>query len=665
MLSELSPRASAYNVSGAFRLQGVLSPVALSQSLAELIRRHEALRSGFAPGSADSPTPRVILVPVVRSILRVIDIEDSAHDALLQRCMEQEARRPFDLRQLPPIRATLLRLSPREHILVLTVHHIACDERSMEVLTREWRAIYAAYSLGEPSILAAPALQYSDYAIAQRRRAAGGRLRRTRCRMGARSGGLPPLLDLATGLAPEPHPFRGRSRRPCQRSPGERSGGSPAGVGLANQVTLPMVLTAALLSLLSRYSRQDDLCVGIPCAQREHADTAEAVGQFVNTLPLRCDLSNDPSFVEVLARTGRAWTRCFSRPEVPLQMILDRAGAPGAMDHNRLFQVLLAFQAPAQQAPPVGSLRIEAMPSPCGHAKCDLVIFFQETPPAGGLRIECEYDAALLREATMRAFSQHLGQLLAEVALQPHRRLSALPPQTGEPFCDPHMRTPLPATSVYELFQAQAARSPDAVAIYGPEAPPADHSAPCRSLTYRGLDRLAARLANYVQRIAPLRDQRVAICLIRPCSASRRSWRSGGLAEPTCRSIRVGPPNAGDAWSRTAERRWCSPRPNTPGIARACRHPAGCGRKQVKWRAVPNFPLSPCLRKAWPTSSTRRDRPAYRRVWRSSIGAPCGFWTGAARSSGRRNWPRSWRRRRCVSTFRYLRCSPLCARAGP
>src|SRR5580693_3120187 len=300
LLERLETLAASYNIPVAVRLQGRLDVAALERSLAEVMRRHEALRTRFAVMDAG---PVQVIDPATPFALEVADLTELAateRAAVARRRTAEIVREPFDLERGPLLRAVLLRLSEQEHVVVVVVHHIVSDGWSMGILIREIGTLYAAYVAGRPSPLADLSVQYADYAIWQREWLRGEVLTQQIGYWRERLAGAPAALDLPSDrVRPAVQSFRGAVHRFAV--PGEVT--RALGVLARREgATLFMVLVAAFQMVLSRWSGQQDIVIGTPIAGRTHRQVENLIGFFVNMLALRTDVSGDPSFRALVRR---------------------------------------------------------------------------------------------------------------------------------------------------------------------------------------------------------------------------------------------------------------------------------------------------------------------------------------------------------------------------
>jgi amino acid adenylation domain-containing protein len=505
-LHQMDPASGAFNIPIILRLHGPLDSAALERALAEVVRRHEALRTvfvlrGAAPVQEVAPTPA-----------RVIQVDDlSAHpddtrEAAARARVSDEVHAPFDLATGPVFRARLLRLAADDHVLVITLHHIVSDGWSAGVLYRELAALYGAYTRGEPSPLPELPIQYADYAAWHRTRLAGPERARQVEFWRARLAGAPVLLDLPTdrprpavqGTAGAAHHLR------IPRALYDRL----AAVARAEGATPFMALAAAWGALLHRWSGEDDVVVGTPLAGRTHPLTEPLIGFFVQTLALRLDLAGDPSFRALLRRVRDTTVQAYAHQEVPFHQLVDELKVERSLSHPPVFQAMISLQNASGAGPVFPGLRTEPMGAETRSAEGYLLLYMEED--AQGLDGFLQYPTDLWDAATMERLAAHLLALLGAAAADPDARVSRLPlladaerarllAQGAGPDADaPH----LPA---HRRIEAQAVRTPDAVAVEAEDG----------TLTYAELDRRANRLAHHLRARGVGAETLVALCIDR------------------------------------------------------------------------------------------------------------------------------------------------------
>nr|WP_253900126.1 non-ribosomal peptide synthetase [Corallococcus carmarthensis] len=499
-IDQLEPGTALYNIPVAVKLEGDLDVGALERALREVVRRHEALRTTFVAGN-----PEPVQQTASGSAFALVVEDLSSNTAEVQRRVEQEVLRPFELAHGPLIRALLLKLDAREHVLAVTMHHIVSDGWSLGVLIREVSALYAAFVQGQPSPLPELPVQYADYAAWQRGWLQGTTLQREVDYWKQKLSGAPPVLELPTD----------RPRPAVRGNAGANQGflwpqSLAQGLkGLAQRegASLYMVLLAGWQVLLSRYSGQEDISVGSPIAGRTRAEVEGLIGFFVNTLVLRTNLSGDPSFRGLLQQVRETVLEAQEHQEVPFEKLVEALQPERSRSHTPLFQSLMALQ-----NVPVGDARLPGMTlKPVdlagGTSKFDLSVFFVETPQ--GLSGAVEYSTDLFEATTVRRMVDHLRVLLEGVLEHPEALVTRLPmlsaaerQQVVEARNQTATQYPreLP---VHARFEAQARKTPDAVALKS-----ATHG---DTLTYGALDAKANQLAHHLSGLGVKRGTRVGV----------------------------------------------------------------------------------------------------------------------------------------------------------
>ncbi|HYH80744.1 MAG TPA: condensation domain-containing protein, partial [Longimicrobium sp.] len=425
-LDRLDPGSPVYNVPMALRLQGALDAAGLAWALGEVARRHEVLRTTFGVG-ADGEPVQVVHEPAPAR-LPVIDlsaVDPAPRDAVVQRLAREEAARPFDLARGPVLRSTLLRLEPAEAVLLFTVHHIASDAWSMEILQREVTALYGAWLRGTDANLPELPVQYADYAVWQRRWLAGEVLDRQLGYWKERLAGAPAVLELPADR-PRAAVARARGGSAAFDVPGEVADALRE-LARREGATLFMTVLAGVAALLSRYGGEPDVVVGTPIANRARAETEGLIGFFLNTLALRIDLTGDPTVRELLGRVRETALGGYAHQDLPFERLVDELDVERSMGHTPLFQVLFTLQTPDagnEGDAPADAPLMTALETASGTAKFDLEIAMADH----GTRLSgrMEYRADLFDPATVERMAAHLRVVLGEMAAAPERRLSAL-----------------------------------------------------------------------------------------------------------------------------------------------------------------------------------------------------------------------------------------------
>ena len=506
-IQQMNPRGTAYNMPYALRLRGALDTDVLASALEALVRRHESLRTTFATQEGE---PVQVIHPPGPVAPREVDLrhlpaaEREARAAALAR---EEAAHPFDLEAGPLLRATVLRMDEADTVVLLTLHHVVTDGWSQEVLVRDLSELYTADADSRAPVLPELPVQYADYAVWQRAWLSGAVLQEQMGYWRGRLAGAPPLLELPTDRPRTASPESRADDRAFLLS-AETSAALRA-LARGEGATLFITLLAGFQALLSRWSGQDDVVVGTPVAGRSRLEVENVVGFFVNMLALRTDLSGDPSFRALLGRVREGVLQAHAHQELPFEKLVDELQPERSLTHPPLFQVMFTLAAPQREALRLGGL--DAAPSVAGtaQAKFDLSLSMADHGERiGGALV---YRTDLFDAGTIERMAEHLVRLLDQAAADPGRplsRLDLLPADERHRVLDAWNRTDaaFPADRcIHALFEAQAERTPGAVAAVSEDEP----------LTYAGLNARANRLAHHLARLGVGPEARVGLCLER------------------------------------------------------------------------------------------------------------------------------------------------------
>ena len=421
-LDQWEPGGSGYINSDAFRLTGKLNQEALERSLNEVIRRHESLRTTFAvvdgrPVQVIAPT-----LTVIPTVIDLCELPESEREAEALRLATEEMQRGFDLSRGPLLRASLLRLGQEEHVLQLTMHHIISDGWSAGVLFRELGTLYEAFSANRPSPLAELPLQYADYAVWQREWLQGEVLERQLAYWKEQLGGNLPVLELPTDRPrPEVQNYQGASQSVVL--PKSVSGRLKA-LGQQEGVTLFATLLAAFQVLLSRYTGQEDIPVGSAIAGRNRAETETLIGFFVNTLVLRTDLTDNPTFRELLSRVGKVTLEAYEHQDLPFEKLVEELQPERSLSRNPLFQVMFIFENAAMSSLELPGLGLSPVSFDREAVRSDLDLYLWEA--SGELHGHFVYNTDLFDAATIARMSERLQALVESVTRDPDTALSDL-----------------------------------------------------------------------------------------------------------------------------------------------------------------------------------------------------------------------------------------------
>jgi len=422
-LDQLEGSSAIYNMPAALHLIGRLHVAALEQSLNEFLRRHEALRTNFA--TIDEKVAQVI-APTLTVTLPMVDLQalpEGEQSPEVRRLATEEAQRPFDLAKNPLLRVTLLRLGKEEHALLVTMHHIVSDGWSIGIFIRELATLYEAFLSGQPSPLPELPIQYADFAHWQRQWMQGEILETQLNYWKQQLADAPPLLELPSDRPRPPvQTFRGSTERFQLNADltqrlllvTQRSG-----------ATLFMILLAAFMTLLSRYSGIEDIVVGSPIANRNRRETEPIIGFFVNTLVLRTHLQGNPTFQELLNRVRQVTLDAYGHQDVPFELLVEALQPERNLSYTPLFQVMFVLQNAPMGRLELRDLTITPLEISNVTAKFDLTLSMEETEQ--GLAGELEYNTDLFDAATITRMAGHFQSLLEAIVVNPQQRVSELP----------------------------------------------------------------------------------------------------------------------------------------------------------------------------------------------------------------------------------------------
>jgi Condensation domain/Phosphopantetheine attachment site len=375
-LNQLEPGSSFYNSFKAVRLKGALQIEALEQTLSEIMRRHEVLRTRFVSIGGE---PRQEVLPAEEVKLAVTDfseLEETDREAAVREAATAERREPFDLAQGPMLRVKLLRLSDEEHVVLLTMHHIVSDGWSLGVLIKEVATLYEAYSKGHESPLTELPIQYSDFALWQRGWLQGEELERQLAYWRKQLGGVLPVLELPTDrVRPAVPSYRG-AQLSFRLSP-EVSAGLKE-LSRREGVTLFMTLLAAFQTLLHRYSGQEEILVGTAIANRNYRETEELIGFFINQLVLRTNLSGEPTFLELLQRVKEVCLGAYAHQDVPFEKLVEELQPERDLSRSPIIQVHIGFQKGVRQTGTVANTHFSPLPNEGTQARFDLTLWITD-----------------------------------------------------------------------------------------------------------------------------------------------------------------------------------------------------------------------------------------------------------------------------------------------
>ncbi|MCV7203910.1 non-ribosomal peptide synthase/polyketide synthase [Mycolicibacterium peregrinum] len=505
-LDQLQGPSPVYNMPTALRISGALDVEALGVALADVVARHESLRTVF-PAVDGIPRQSVVAVEDAQFGWDVVDATGWSTERL-QQAIGEAASHTFDLSAEIPLRARLFRLADDEHVLAAVVHHIAADGWSVTPLVADLGVAYAGRSSGQTPGWADLAVQYVDYTLWQR--AQFGDLGDSQSRIASQLAywqdalaGMPERVDLPTDRPYPPAADQRGATIDLDWSADLQQ--QVARVAREHNATSFMVLQTALLTVLSKLSGSSDVAVGFPIAGRRDPALDELIGFFVNTLVLRADLAGDPTVAELLAQVRARSLAAYEHQDVPFEVLVDRLNPTRSLTHHPLIQVALAWQNVPGQATnasgsglALGDLEVSQMPMDTHTARMDLSFSLAERRTAdgapAGIGGTVEFRTDVFDAASIETLIRRFEQVLVAMTTDTDRHLSSIDLLDAAEHAHLDMignravlarstRTPV---SVPALFAAQVAHAPEAVAV----------TSDGHSLTYRGLDEAANRLAH-------------------------------------------------------------------------------------------------------------------------------------------------------------------------
>ncbi|MEH2026223.1 non-ribosomal peptide synthetase [Nostoc sp.] len=508
LLAQLQGPSASYNMPMALQLDGNLNIDALHSSLAYLLNRHDSLRMHFLT-VAGQPQIAIQNLDDIE-VLKVQDwrnLDEHPQSPTIQHFIDAHVQEPFDLNTGPLFKTKLVQLKEQKYVLLINMHHIISDGWSMGVFVRELRQLYTAFIQGQTPNLAPLPIKYSDYANWQRNWLQGEVLETQINYWKNQLKDAPPLLELPTDY---PRPA-------LQSYRGDRDRYSlPPDLTLAIKTlsqqqgaSLFMTLLAAFSVLLSRYSRQEDLCIGSAIANRTHSHTERLIGFFVNTLILRNQIQPEQSFIEFLQQTRQTCLDAYSHQDMPFEYLVEQLQPERSMSHNPLFQVMLALENNESPDLSLPELDIEWLPLTYPFAKFDLALLVIESD--NQLNLTWEYATDLFEKNTIQRMAEQFEVLLKGIVDNPQQPINTLPLMTATELLQlqrwnrtqtdyPHDKT------LVELFEQQVAKNPNNIALVFES----------QSLTYQQLNQKANQLAHYLiqnHQIQP--DTLIGICVER------------------------------------------------------------------------------------------------------------------------------------------------------
>ncbi len=508
-LDQLEGESATYNMLIPMLLSGTLDLPALEQALAEIVSRHESLRTNF-PMLEDSVVQ--VIAETANFHLETSEVPVSGELLPLSPELEQlileETQRPFNLGKDALFRVKLLRLTATNHILVVTMHHIISDAWSMGVFLQELTTLYAAFSANKPSPLKPLQIQYGDFAHWQREFLSGDRLNGHLDYWRQQLEDIPPLLALPTDHPrPTVQTFKGQTTTFTL---------TPAlsqrikTLTQQSQATVFMTLLAAFQLLLHRYTRQEDIIVGSPIANRQRQELEPLLGCFVNTLVMRTQFKDNPTFTQVLAQVRQTALDAYSHQDLPFEKLVEELQPERSLSHSPLFQVMFVWQNTPRERRELPGLKITPIKRNRIVAKFDLTLLMTEV--AGDSFVGFfEYNSDLFEAETIERMVGHFQTLLSAIVENPQQRVSELPllrrAERHQLLVEWNQTdTEYPqAQCIHQLFEEQVIKTSNNIAVVFEE----------EKLTYQQLNEQANQLAHYLQKLGVKKYSSIGIFIER------------------------------------------------------------------------------------------------------------------------------------------------------
>lgn len=502
-LDQMEPGSPLYNIPSVIKIKGKVNTEALEKSFNKVIERHEVLRSYFRK---DNGEPQQIIMPRLYLTLNLIDLQNVAQadwDKETEARARKEAKQSFLLSKGPLLSTKLLKFSPRDFVLLVTMHHIVSDNWSTGLLVHEIMHCYDAYIKDKEISLPPLTVQYADFSFWQRKWLKGKTLEKQTAYWRRQLDGIPPVLDFPLDYPRPSYQTYNGSFKLFQFE--KKVQDKINRLSREQNVTLFMTMLAAFYVLLQRYSGEDDICVGSPIANRNRAETEALIGFFVNTLVLRGDLSGNPTFKELLQRVKEMTLGAQDHQDLPFETLIEDLQPERDMSHSPLFQMMFVMNNAKVEKLQLSDLELTLVELENDSTKFDLIL--NVTDNEDGLFCKLEYNTDLFKEETMGRFIGHYRNLIYSILRKPDKRISDLHILSKneavllQSWSQPQKWYDEKQT-VVQLFELQAAKTPQNTAL----------RFAAQALTYRELNKRANQLARFLQNSGLQSGQIVGVC---------------------------------------------------------------------------------------------------------------------------------------------------------
>ena len=505
-LDKLIGPSAVYNIGRLLRVNGALNIEALRSSINEIVRRHEVLRSYFYDHEGEPVQQISNCLTIDLPIINLLHLPEEEREAEAIRLEREEGEQPFDLETGPLIRTTLIQLEENQYLLLLTIHHIVFDGWSSTVFDRELSHFYNAEMSGAKSPLAELSMQYPQFAATQNTQMIAGTLEKEIAYWIDQLSNLP-VLNIPTD---RPRPSKSSQKGSVQRLRLPLDLSSRLEALRRKKQTTPFIMLLAVFNvLLQRYTDQKEIVVGCPIAGRTGIKTEQMIGFFVNSLTMRTDLSGNPGFSTVLARTSKTVLGAFSNQEAPFERLVEELEPERELGRNPLFQVMFVFQDMPEDELILSGLKVEELSREVTTSVFDLTLSAQIRQ--GTLDLKINYRTDLFDEVTIQRMLGHYRRLLEGIIGDSDQAISLIPLLTKvEEQCllvewNDTEKGYLHNVCVHHLFQAQAGLTPDRIALVCG----ASH------ITYAKLEAEANQMANYLIQLGVGPEDLVGTCMSR------------------------------------------------------------------------------------------------------------------------------------------------------
>ncbi|MEL6929581.1 MAG: amino acid adenylation domain-containing protein, partial [Cyanobacteria bacterium J06600_6] len=505
-LHQLEPDNPWYNISTAVKITGNLDIVRLQKCLDILVERQEILRTSFLTVEGK---PKLIISDAAKVELSVFDLgalSTKEQQKRIKQLQIDDAQQPFALDRCPLMRVKLLTIDASEQILLLSLHHIIGDGWSMGVLVDEIAGLYVDPPALSRTLLAkggwGGSIQYLDYAVWQRKYLQGKVLDRQVEYWQEKLADAPPISSISTDYPRKPQSSFDSAAYSFQIN--DRLTQNLKQISRSNSGTLFITLYSALALLLHRYTDNDDLVIGTPIANRDRAEIEGLIGLFANTLALRINLADNPSFTELLARARETALGAYSHQDLPFEQLIDKLQLERSLSYTPLFQVMLVLESQNQKALEVEGLSWKPLERVTTQAKFELTFLIKETDK--GLQGSIKYNKALFSADTIHRLAGHFRTLLISIADNPEAKISnisILSKSELKQLTSKFNQSNNVAINdcIHELFELQAKLTPDAVAIVHESS----------EITYQELNSRANTWAHYLQSLGVKSETKVGL----------------------------------------------------------------------------------------------------------------------------------------------------------